>query len=501
MKTFTVIFLLSLLLAVLLTPLVRRIALGVGAVDRPGRRKIHRGTVPRLGGLAIFAAALLPLLSVLFLYSNRLTLLVSEASAQVLGLLIGSGTILIVGICDDIWGWNAWVKLPLEVLAAVVVYVAGFQVFSIGNPFGSPIELGVAGPVITILWIVGLANAVNLLDGIDGLAAGTTAFASIALFVCALVLGHHLVALMVIALGGALVGFLRHNFYPAKIFMGDSGSLFVGFTLACLSIEGSLKSSAVVALAIPMLIFGLPITDTALAAGRRFFHGKPIFLGDSEHVHHRLLRSGFSQRQSSVILYGVTAFLGLAAILLTTIQSRAIGIGFLVTGILAYVLIRQVVRVRATHGGMGQDGEALRRARRILFEAGEALRSVRTEEETWEVIRSAAERLGYEAARWELDLPGGGRSEMEWNGTTADEWDHVLPLAFPDGGGRLRLNRPAEAGTDFAMSDTVLAILCDVAVERMTSRPSPAPGRGVPPPPVPQGRSGGTPPRPARGAG
>jgi UDP-GlcNAc:undecaprenyl-phosphate GlcNAc-1-phosphate transferase len=314
-----------------------------------------------------------------------------------------------------------------------------------------------------------VANAVNLIDGLDGLAAGTTAFAAIALFVCALVLGHDLVALMVIALGGALIGFLRHNFYPAKIFMGDSGSLFVGFTLASLSILGSLKSSAVVALAIPMLIFGLPITDTALAAGRRFFHGRPIFLGDSEHLHHRLLRKGYTQRQSTIILYLVTAFLGLAAILLASLETRTIGIGFLVTGILAYVLIRQVKGRGRWQDGI-QGGETIREARKVLFETGKILESAGEESEVWAAVRSAAERLGYQAARWEFELPHGRRAGSEWARAHPDAWDSSMDLAVPGGRGTLQVCRPTRSGWEFATADTVLAILSDLALEKLAGR-------------------------------
>ena len=485
MKTYAGVFLLSLLLAAVLTPGVRRLALRLGAVDRPGRRKVHRREVARLGGIAIYASFFLPLLSFLFI-ANTVSDLVEGRWPEILGLLVGSTIILVVGVMDDLRGWSPWLKLPLEVLAAAVVCWMGIRITLVTNPFGAPIDLGVAGPVVTVIWIVGIANAINLLDGIDGLAAGVTAFAAIAISICALSLGNVVSAVLLIGLAGAILGFLHHNFHPARIFMGDSGSLFVGFTLASLAILGSLKSSTVVAIAIPILILGLPIADTLLAAGRRFFLGRPLFRADDEHVHHTLLRSGFTQRQSSLILYTVTLFLGAAAILLTYNNTRGIGVGFLLTGIFGVILFRRVVLARGRRWSGPKSPESLREARRCLFRVEEALRAAGREEEVWDAIRSAVADLGYERARWAVELPGVEKMERSWGMESEDgaEWDLRLSLSLGRGTGVLLANRPGGSSLDFETRDAILALLSDLAAERMLST-LPRPGAAAA---APEGR-------------
>ncbi|MCZ6688430.1 MAG: MraY family glycosyltransferase [Planctomycetota bacterium] len=468
MKTYAGIFLLSLLLAALLTPVARALAIRLGAMDRPGRRKVHRGAVPRLGGIAIYAAFFLPLLSLL-LISNTVTAEVATRFPEILGILVGSTIILAVGVADDLRGWSPWIKLPIEIVAAVVVYKMGVQITHVTNPFGDPIAFGAASPVITVIWIVGITNAINLIDGIDGLAAGVTAFAAIALFICALALNNVVGAVLVIGLAGAILGFLQHNFHPARIFMGDSGSLFVGFTLASLSILGSLKSSAVVAMTIPVLIFGLPIADTTFAAARRFFRGRPIFRGDDEHIHHTLLRQGFTQRQSSLILYSVTAFLGGVAILITYNNTREIGIGFLVAGFLGAIVFRRILLARGNWRSRSEGPAGLRQVRKILFDTGKALKESRGEPEAWESIRAAAEALGYLGAHWSVDLGVDGPSERSW-GTNSDaksDWDLGITLALGDLRGEMFVNRPAGSTMDFDQRDTVLLILCDLAAEQL----------------------------------
>ena len=275
--------------------------------------------------------------------------------------------------------------------------------------------------------------------------------------------------------------------------MGDSGSLFVGFTLASLSILGSLKSPGVVAIAIPVLIFGVPIADTFLAAGRRLFRGRPLFRADAEHVHHTLLRQGFSQRQSSLILYSVTVFLGVVAFLITRIETRTIGIGFLVTGILGVILFRQILVARGHWRTRLSGLETLREARQALFSAEKALLSATEEKEIWEGIRSAVERLEYEGALWEVDLPSGGLAERSWGITspTRGEWDLQISLPLSQGKGLLHVNRPAGHEIDFETRDTILVILSDLAAERLVnllSSPRPAPDATGTPRQTPQAK-------------
>ncbi len=297
---------LAFVLAFSLTPIVIRLAHRLDALDRPSARKIHYEPTPLLGGVAVFAAFWITVAVVLFL---------GGAERQMLGLFAGSAVILALGFYDDLKGLSYKAKFGGQFAAALILLAAGIRIEFITFPFGDTIYLApwIAVP-LTLLWVVGITNAVNLIDGIDGLAAGVSAIAAVVMF--ALMWGEFpVLALLSLVLAGAALGFLPHNFNPARIFLGDTGSLFLGFMLAGFSIAGVTKQATLTTVAIPVLIFGLPLADTFFAIWRRFRSRRPIFQADNGHIHHRLLALGLSTRQTVLVLYCGSIYFGLSAIL------------------------------------------------------------------------------------------------------------------------------------------------------------------------------------------
>jgi UDP-GlcNAc:undecaprenyl-phosphate/decaprenyl-phosphate GlcNAc-1-phosphate transferase len=323
-----------------LTPLLRRLCERYRLVDEPGDgRRVHQKAVPRLGGIAIFLSLLISL-SALALVKNLLTQAVRPDLKQILAFLACGFLVLLLGIYDDLRGANATVKfLGLAVITALF-YALGGRIEHLSIPFIGGVSLPpVIGFVLTMIWVVGIANAFNLIDGVDGLATGSALFSSLVLLIVSLLQGKASVAVCALVLTGALAGFLRYNFNPASIFLGDSGSLFVGFSLAALSILGSQKASTAVAVAIPILAFGLPVVDTAVAIGRRFLSGRPIFEGDREHIHHMLLQRGWSQRRVALVLYGVSAAFGLLAMLFVNSGSSLTAVVLFVVGVAVVIAL------------------------------------------------------------------------------------------------------------------------------------------------------------------
>lgn len=308
--------LIALLLATGLTPLVKKFAIKVGAVDVPNARKVHTRIMPRMGGLGIYAAFVLALLALMPFIPD--TLFGSARDGNLVkALLAGGSVIVLVGALDDRFELSAKVKLVGQIIAACVV-VFGFDltVNFVNVPFGDKywaIESWIAIP-LTIFWIVGVTNAINLIDGLDGLAAGVSGISIATILVMAVFMGNPAVILLCSILLGSIVGFLFFNFHPAKIFMGDTGSLFLGFSLAVLSMLG-FKQIAIVSFITPLLIIGVPLSDTFFAIIRRWLQKKPIFAPDKGHLHHCLRELGFSHRKTVLIIYGIAAFFGVLAVI------------------------------------------------------------------------------------------------------------------------------------------------------------------------------------------
>ena len=312
-------FLIAAVAAVVLTPFVIRLAFRTGALDAPDARKVHKKPIPRIGGLAIYGAFMISML--LLLETSEIP---EEMAQGGIGLFVGGALIVALGLWDDYVSLPPKVKLFGQIVCAWAAVAFGVRIDFITSFSGEIMYLYdyVTIP-LTIFWMVGVTNTVNLIDGLDGLAAGVAAIASLTICLVALRMDILVVAVLTAALGGAAFGFLFYNFNPAKIFMGDTGSMFLGFMLSGISIVGVMKSAAMVALVVPVLALGLPIMDTTFAIVRRWMAGAPIMKPDKGHLHHRLLNLGFSQRQAVLLMYVISAVLGSAAIVLTAVSPRA----------------------------------------------------------------------------------------------------------------------------------------------------------------------------------
>ena len=328
-------FFLSGIISFLLTPPVKKLAYRIGAIDVPkDGRRMHKRPTPRLGGLAIFGG---------FLIAAVLT---GQLTPQRLWILAGAAVIVVLGIFDDRNALSAKFKFVIQILAAAIPVIFGdLRIAMFTNPFlfsdSLYWNLGALSIPITILWIVAITNAVNLIDGLDGLAVGVSSIASMTMLAVALFIGETEIAVILAALAGACVGFMPYNLNPASIFMGDTGSTFLGYMLATLSIQGLFKVYALISFAVPFLILGLPIFDTAFAIVRRVLSGRSPLAPDRGHVHHRLIDMGFNQKQAVAILYVISVVLGLIAVVLTTsgelramVLVVAVIIGLVVSGFL-----------------------------------------------------------------------------------------------------------------------------------------------------------------------
>lgn len=353
---------LAFMLAFALTPLIRRLAIRLGAMDHPGGRKKHGHAMPLLGGVAVYLA---------FWITAALILYYMPGGEKLHGLFWGSSLILALGLYDDIKGLSYKVKFAGQFVAALILLAYNIRIEFITVPFQDMIFLGVFVIPLTLLWVVGVTNAVNLADGVDGLATGITVIA--AAIMCALTFSDFpLIALLALALAGAALGFLPHNFAPARIFLGDTGSLFLGFMLAAFSILSVTKQATFTTLVIPILILGLPISDTFYVMFRRLRNRRPIFQADNGHIHHRLLAMGFGPRRTVMILYFISIYFGAAAL---AFERFALGMSnfyfiplvfiFFALGIKylhnVSALITPATSIAASKRGKSSPGEELRR--------------------------------------------------------------------------------------------------------------------------------------------
>lgn len=288
------------------TPFVKKLAVKIGAVDVPkDNRRMHKVPIPRMGGMAIVIAFLL------------CTFLFVELDRQMRGVLMGAVIILVVGVLDDCLTLKALPKFLAQIVAALIVYFSGNEIRYVSHPFANGLlDLGVFSGIVTVVWIVMMTNAVNFIDGLDGLAVGVSGISTATMLVIAMLMGEETVAVILAALLGACLGFIPYNFNPAQIFMGDTGSTFLGFVLAGLSIQGLFKMYAVISFLVPFLILGVPFFDITFAVIRRLAKHQNPMTADRGHIHHRLIDMGLSQKQSVAIVYMLTGILGLAAVLL-----------------------------------------------------------------------------------------------------------------------------------------------------------------------------------------
>ncbi len=293
-----------------LTPVIRAVAIRFGIVAVPNSRSVHTKPLPYLGGVAIYAG---------FVAAAAAAL--GPREPLVVALALGGGVILVLGMVDDLRPLSAWTKLLVEFAVAGAMVWAGIRIEWMTNPLGGLFHTGFWGIPLTMLWIVGVTNLLNVIDGLDGLAAGITSIVALTLLFACRQAGQVHTALLTAALAGSALGFLPHNFNPAKIIMGDAGALFLGFAIALISVEGPIKSAATVAMFVPVLALGVPIFDAAFAVWRRAVSRRSMVVADRDHLHHRLLRMGYSQRQAVMLMYSVSGFFGASAITLSRLSA------------------------------------------------------------------------------------------------------------------------------------------------------------------------------------
>ncbi len=337
------------LLAYSLTPLVRVLAIKIKAIDIPtDERRMHQKPVPRIGGLAIFLAF------------AATTLCFCPFDRDLLTILVGGSALVLLGILDDIYRINAFIKLAVQVAVALFAVSQGVTISFLGL-FGDYVEFGIWSVPLTVLWIVGLTNAVNFIDGLDGLACGVSAISSLSLFLVMLLSGSSVAHCLITAiLIGCCLGFFPFNANPAKIFMGDTGALFLGYTLSILSVVGVFKTDMVLSFFLPLSIFGLPLADTSFAIIRRLVHKKSPFAPDRGHLHHRLIDMGFGQKQSVRILYALCAILGISAVMLTR-EAWIGGLFMLIVALITFISLFFILRNPKwrNHSGVYNEDEGV----------------------------------------------------------------------------------------------------------------------------------------------
>lgn len=339
MQNLIMVIALAFLIALAMTPVSIKLAPKVGAIDVPkDERRMHTRPIPRFGGLAIFLGITIPIIVLICMFPD-----VIPPDSKIKGILIGGAFIFVVGIIDDVKGLSAKVKLCAQIIAALIVFLTGTKIAFIHIPviggffYLSPVLMG----ILTVVWIVGITNTINLIDGLDGLAAGTSMIASLCIAYAAFVSGNIGTSILMLAIAGSTLGFLPYNFNPAKTFMGDCGSLYLGFMLAAISIE-TMKTTTIIVLLIPIISLGFPIFDTLFAIVRRKINGRPIMEADKGHLHHRIMERGMGQKRTVIILYAISGILGICAVELGQRNFADAFFLLLAAAALIYVYIRPV---------------------------------------------------------------------------------------------------------------------------------------------------------------
>jgi UDP-GlcNAc:undecaprenyl-phosphate GlcNAc-1-phosphate transferase len=468
-RAYPLAFLLALCCTALLVPIVRRVALRVGAVSRPGGRNVNAKAIPRLGGIAIAVGFVIPLLTIFPAESAVASVLRSEWT-RVVGLAVGGLFITVVGVWDDTRRLRALHKLAAQVAAATLAYFAGFRLDAISVPWVGTFGMGVFGLPVTVVWVVGIVNAVNLIDGLDGLAAGIAFFAALTNFVVGYLGNEMFVPAIMSTLLGALLGFLFFNFNPARIFMGDSGSYFLGFVLGTMSLAGtSQKTSTAVSLLVPVLALGVPIFDTLFAVLRRILERRPIFSSDRGHIHHRLLDMGLTHRRVVLILYAASLILTCAAIGVSLGTRWTVGLALLGASVVVAGLIRSVgyfeymlVLRRRRARLRTEDTERIRGA---FPEIVRGLSAAGTEGAVFRVLEETVAKAGLHSI--ELVAPGADEALRKWSRAPEGEPIELASARYPLGGdsrarSHLRFRWSSDNGEVDAQAEVLLQVVSDM---------------------------------------
>ena len=393
----------SLGLSLLLTPLVRNLAWHFGIVDQPDQqRKIHSSPIPRMGGVAIFAAVICAygLLLIVRLSSGAI---VSADLPLVLRLIPALGLVFGIGIIDDVISVRPWIRLAVETLAAILAWIGGIQITAIA---GYSFSGAVVSFIVTVLWIVTCTNAINLIDGVDGLAAGVSLFAAVTMLIAALLDHNFPMALAIVPLAGALLGFLRFNFIPATIFLGDCGSLTIGFLLGCIGSVWAEKSTTLLGLTAPLMVLAVPLLDVGLAVVRRLLRGQPIFVADNAHIHHKLLSRGLAPKHIVLVIYGVCAVGSAASLLLALNHNQDRDFVLILVCLAAWLGLQQLgynefgVAKRMVFGGTIRS---VLSAQLALEAFEQEVKADLTMGQCWEVLCRTCPQFGFSGIVFDID--------------------------------------------------------------------------------------------------
>jgi UDP-GlcNAc:undecaprenyl-phosphate GlcNAc-1-phosphate transferase len=482
MYSIAIAFVTALVVTAALTPLVRHFALAAGAVDEPTARRVHTRRVPRLGGVAIVVGFMAPLLTLVLLRTGFARVELSQHYKLLAGLLLGSVVIALLGFVDDVSGVGAKRKLLVQSIAACIAYAGGLRIGSLSLPFVGEVTLGWLSLPATVLWIAAVSNALNLIDGLDGLAAGVAFFACVTNFVVAYLSHNLMICLFSAALAGAILGFLIYNFNPATIFMGDSGSLFLGYVLATMSLLGSSsqKSPTAIAILVPLLALGLPLMDMLLAMVRRFLERRSIFSADRGHLHHRLLDLGLTHRRAVLVLYALSLVFTLLALVVHLGRSWQIGVALVaLTATLVSVVRFTRYFTAAIARRESKQRDALTEAlRKVIPIAIARIHDARTREDVWPLLKEYAEEvelLAVELApegvavtdparlRWESPKLVGSRDREAVSAQFSfkDEHDVTFELTF---------FHDSADGVISPQSEILLQLLCDATAHAFGRR-------------------------------
>lgn len=450
---------------------MRKLAPKLGAVDLPSGRRVNQKIIPRLGGVAIAAGFLLPILALLF-YDNDVGELFREHLWRALGICVGGVVICGLGAWDDLKGVRALYKLYVQLAAASAAYFCGFQIDAIHLPYVGILDMGALAFPLTVFWIVGIINALNLIDGLDGLAGGVALSACVVNIVIGLVSGNLLVTLLSVALAGAVLGFLFFNFNPATIFMGDSGSMFLGYVLATTSLLGA-KGTTAVGLLVPVLAMGLPILDTLSAIARRVLSRRPVFSSDRHHFHHRLLEMGLTHKRAVLTLYGISVLFMASALVVYLGKDWVVG-GALVSVSIAIAVLIRTVAIFRTPRVTKSDVDELSLWRSHLLTSLHELEMVPVQNEIWSVLSRFAQKAALFSGQCEVN--GEGQWNWETNESEACEgmrgyvcFTVPFEVASSTEPARMAFGWYCDAGKVLPEHESLLRLLTD-AVEKACKR-------------------------------
>ncbi len=458
------------------TPLVRRLALRLGAVAQPGGRHVHRRIIPRLGGLAICLAFIVPL-AAMYLFDPVIRAALDEVRIRLIGIGVGAVAMCAVGAVDDARGLRAIHKLILQALVAVFAFKCGLRIDGVELPLAGSVSMGVFALPVTVCWFVGIINAINLIDGLDGLAAGVVFFAAGTNLVVSYLAGSTMMVLFSGIIMGATFGFLFYNFNPARIFMGDSGSYFLGFVVAATSVGTANKASTAVSLFVPVLALGVPIFDTLFAIVRRYLEKRPLFSPDRGHIHHRLLDMGITHRRAVLIIYGVCAVFTVAAISVSLGRAWPVGLALVGATAALFGLVRFVGYFEYVHRKLRERARLRSREtellRRLLPELPAMFAGAATEDELLEALGQFADRAGLGVADVVTMGEEGDRLSHHWAAGPESDANEMVSATFPlgrDGIERasVRFGWHDDLGEVAPQVEILLQVVADVLATNLT---------------------------------